>query len=93
MMKKLSIITLLLVIALMGGCKTEKREKAVTPVIDVSLTDAEKSGGVLTPEIMWKYGRVGGIALSPDGSTVLFQVTNYDLLTEARATNIWSVPA
>ena len=92
-MKKLSIITLLLLMALMGACKTEKTEKAATPAIDVSLTDAEKAGGVLTPEIMWKYGRIGTIALSPDGSTVLYQVTNYDLPTEARATNIWSVPA
>jgi hypothetical protein len=90
-MKKLTIITLTLVMALMGACKTEKTEKAATPAIDVSLTDAEKAGGVLTPEILWKYGRLGGMTLSPDGSTVLYQVTNYDLPTEARATNIWSV--
>jgi dipeptidyl aminopeptidase/acylaminoacyl peptidase len=92
-MKKLSIITLTIIMALMGACKTEKTDKAATPAIDVSLTDAEKAGGVLTPEILWKYGRLGGMTLSPDGSTVLFQVTNYDLPTEARATNIWSVPA
>ena len=90
-MKKLTIITLTLVMALMGACKTEKTDKAPTPAINVSLTDTEKAGGVLTPEIMWKYGRIGTVALSPDGSTVLWQVTNYDLPTEARATNIWSV--
>ncbi|MDX9728881.1 MAG: S9 family peptidase [Bacteroidales bacterium] len=92
-MKKLSIITLTIIMALMGACKSEKTDKAATPAIDVSLTDAEKAGGVLTPEILWKYGRLGRMTLSPDGSTVLFQVTNYDLPTEARATNIWSVPA
>ena len=88
-MKKLSIISLTLILALMSACKTEKTEQAAAPAIDVNLTDAEKAGGVLTPEIMWKYGRIGTIALSPDGSTVLYQVTNYDLPTEARATNIW----
>jgi hypothetical protein len=64
-MKKLSIITLLLLMALMGACKTEKTEKAATPAIDVSLTDAEKAGGVLTPEIMWKYGRSGQLRSRP----------------------------
>lgn len=92
-MKKLIIITIMFAMALMGACKTEKTEKTSTPAIDVSLTDAEKAGGILTPEILWKYGRIGTIALSPDGSAVLYQVTNYDLPTEARATNIWSVPA
>jgi len=62
------------------------REEA--PEINTSLTEEEKSGGVMTPEIMWKFGRMGSIALSPDGSTVLYTVTSYDLLTEARITNI-----
>ena len=42
----------------------------------------------MTPEIMWKFGRLGTIALSPDGASVLFTVTNIDLQTEARETNI-----
>jgi dipeptidyl aminopeptidase/acylaminoacyl peptidase len=91
-MKNLSLITIVLLLACLGACKSEKKEKTASPAIDVSLTEAEKAGGVLTPEILWKYGRVGGITLSPDGATVLYQVTNYDLQTEARATNIWSVP-
>jgi len=45
----------------------------------------------MTPEIMWKFGRLGSIALSPDGSSVLYTVTQYDLLTEARKTNIFKV--
>ncbi|MDZ7635384.1 MAG: hypothetical protein U5L72_13535 [Bacteroidales bacterium] len=60
-------------------------------MIDVSLTDAEKAGGVLTPEILWKYGRIGSIVLSPDGATVLYTVTHYDLATEVRTANIYSV--
>jgi dipeptidyl aminopeptidase/acylaminoacyl peptidase len=67
------------------------REEA--PEINTSLTEEEKSGGVMTPEIMWKFGRMGSIALSPDGSTVLYTVTSYDLPTEARITNIYSVPS
>jgi dipeptidyl aminopeptidase/acylaminoacyl peptidase len=92
-MKKIAIFSIALLLVCMGACKTEKRDKGVAPAIDVSLTDAEKAGGVLTPEILWKYGRIGSIVLSPDGATVLYTVTHYDLPTEARTTNIWSVPA
>jgi dipeptidyl aminopeptidase/acylaminoacyl peptidase len=91
-MKKLSIIFIALLLALLGACKTEKTDKSEVKAIDVSLTDAEKAGGVLTPEILWKYGRIGAIVLSPDGSTVLYSVTNYDLTTEERTTCIFSVP-
>jgi dipeptidyl aminopeptidase/acylaminoacyl peptidase len=57
------------------------------------LTDSEKAGGVLTPEIMWKFGRLGSFALSPDGTTVLYTVTNIDLQSEARVTNIFKLGA
>jgi len=63
------------------------------PAINTSLTEEEKEGGVMTPEIMWKFGRMGSISLSPDGSTVLYTVTSYDLQTETRITNIYSVPS
>ncbi|MGE5348643.1 MAG: alpha/beta fold hydrolase [Actinomycetota bacterium] len=92
-MKKLTIISIALILAILGACKTEKSDKAEVNAIDVSLTETEKAGGVLTPEILWKYGRIGSVLLSPDGSTVLYTVTNYDLPTEARTTCIYSVPA
>lgn len=92
-MKNNLIIFLAVTLAVISGCKTESKETVSSTVIDVSLTDAEKAGGVLTPEILWKYGRVGSIVLSPDGTTVLYTVTTYDLATEARTTNIYSIPS
>lgn len=35
--------------------------------------------GVLTPDLMWKMGRIGGFDLSPDGQTVVYAVTYYDM--------------
>jgi len=92
-MKKLALLLTLIALLSANGCKTETESKPAASVIDVSLTDAEKAGGVLTPEILWKYGRIGSIVLSPDGSTVLYTVTHYDLPTEARTTNIYSIPS
>lgn len=92
-MRRILLITVAIVLAGMNCCTTKTSEKVSGAVIDVTLTDAEKAGGVLTPEILWKYGRIGSIVLSPDGSAVLFTVTNYDLATEASTTNIFSVPS
>lgn len=91
---KISTLTLLsaaLLSAAMVSCsQTEKNTKAME--IDNSLTEAEKSAGILTPEVMWKLGRVGGSVLSPDGQTVLYTVTNYSMAENKGVTNIWSVP-
>ncbi|MFV0345642.1 MAG: S9 family peptidase [Bacteroidales bacterium] len=33
----------------------------------------------LTPEVLWKFGRVSGLKLSPDKSKALYTVTDYDI--------------
>jgi Tol biopolymer transport system component len=33
----------------------------------------------MTPELMWGLGRIGEVAISPDGKQVAYIVTNYDL--------------
>lgn len=84
----------MLLLTLLWSCGTKEKTTDTTPqVINVELTPAEKEGGVMTPEIMWKFGRIGPALLSPDGKTVVYTLTHYDLTTEARTTNIYSVPA
>ena len=34
---------------------------------------------VMTPEVLWSFGRIGDPAVSPDGTTVLYSVTNYNI--------------
>ncbi len=92
-MKRPNLLTFAVITVLLAfySCKPKQPETPVSTAIDVNLTAEEKAGGVLTPEILWKYGRIGTITLSPDGATVLYTVTNYDLPTEARTTNIFSI--
>ena len=57
------------------GCNT-----APEPLkIDNALTAEEIAAARLTPEVMWKMGRVGSHALSPDGTTVLYTLTRYNM--------------
>jgi dipeptidyl aminopeptidase/acylaminoacyl peptidase len=91
-MNRLLSILMMIIILLFVSCKQkgpEVREQNSDTAFQ--LTDEEKAGGVMTPEIMWKFGRLGSIVLSPDGSSVLYTVTRIDLLTEERKTDIFSV--
>jgi len=93
-MKKLLFLSAILLIVISLSCKQKQTVPAeVTPQINVQLTDAEKAGGVLTPEILWKFSRLGSFTISPDGSAVLYTTTQIDLATEKRITNIYKIPS
>jgi dipeptidyl aminopeptidase/acylaminoacyl peptidase len=89
-MKKYFLLLLLVALLFVSSCKQQPPAvKEAMPQFNNQLTAEEKAGGVMTPEIMWKFGRLGSFALSPDGSTVLYTVTDIDLKSEARRTNIF----
>ncbi len=47
---------------------------------------------VMTPEVLWSFGRVGGAQVSPDGETVLYTVT-YSNVDENRSyRDIYTIP-
>lgn len=92
-MKRSTILLLAgAVAALTVACGDGAGKKADPMKIDNSLTEAEKSAGILTPEVMWKMGRVGGSTVSPDGKTVLYTVSYYSMKDDKSSTHIWSVP-
>ena len=93
-MKKHLLPLILLALLFASSCKqnTPVAKEAVAQ-INNQLTSEEKAGGVMTPEIMWKFGRLGTFALSPDGSYVLYTVTDIDLQSESRRTNIYKTTA
>lgn len=80
-------------IVMISSCTQQKTEikEAEPPKIKNQLTEEEKSGGIMTPEILWKFGRLGSMTLSPDGSSILYTVTDIDLKSEARQTNIFKI--
>lgn len=43
------------------------------------LTAEEISAARFTPEVMWKMGRLGEVALSPDATMAVYTVTRYDM--------------
>lgn len=47
----------------------------------------------MTPEVLWSFGRLGGARVSPDGETVLYTVTYYNIEENKSYRDIYSIPA
>lgn len=83
-MKKILLFMAMAAIGI-GAC--DKRPEPLT--IDNALTADEIAAGRLTPEVMWKMSRAGAPALSPDGATLLYQQTDYNVAENRGVTTLW----
>ena len=83
-MKKILLMMAIAAVGL-GGCN--KRSEPLK--IDNALTAEEIAAGRLTPEVMWKMSRAGGSSISPDGTTLLYQQTDYNMAENRGVTTIW----
>ena len=91
-MKRYFLPAVLIALLFAVSCKQQAPVAQETlPQFNNQLTAEEKAGGVMTPEIMWKFRRLGTFALSPDGLSVLYTVTDIDLQSEERRTNIFKL--
>jgi len=87
----LGISGLVLTLVIVVSCGDSKKTDETIPDFSGQLNQEEISGGIMTPEILWKFGRVGEFDLSPDKRTVIFTVTRYDATAHKRTTDIFAV--
>ncbi|HBF87757.1 MAG TPA: peptidase S9 [Bacteroidales bacterium] len=80
-----------------GACKSEKEKNETTipnknevSKLD-SLSKLEIEGNRISPENLWKFGRVSDAQLSPDGKTVIYGVTRYNIATNKGYTDIFLI--
>jgi len=79
---------------LLLSCNGNK-QKSITeePKSDFSgkLTESEITGGKLTPEILWKFSRLGESDVSPDSKNVVFSVNRADVKTNKKLNSIYII--
>lgn len=91
--KTFTIIFAMALIASLWSCQESKHETLTEPLIpDTQLTADEIAKEILTPEIMWKFGRIGSAQVSPDAKTVVFTITRYSMQANKGVTNIYTIP-
>lgn len=55
------------------SCATKEDSTIIGP------QNPEIVNGIMTPEVLWGFGRVGGLEVSPDGQKVLYSVSYYSI--------------
>jgi len=54
--------------------------------------DIKIENGLMTPEVLWSMGRVGGISVSPDGKDILYGVQYYSIPQNKSNRDLYLVP-
>jgi Tol biopolymer transport system component len=88
-MKKLSLFSFIISV-LLFSCqqKTEISKNNETTNIDINKPetyvdiiqkkDIKLSSDIMTPEVLWSFGRISDIQLSPDQKTIVYGISYYD---------------
>ena len=92
-MKKIVIALLIAGVTGLWGCapKEKKDEKADAPIIGKK--ELKLDSDLMTPEVLWSFGRTSEPEISPDNNTVVYGVTYYDVAQNKGNREIWSVNA
>ncbi len=84
-------IFLLAIMAILISCSnqesTKKMEKNLLPETPKLTSD------IMTPEVLWSFGRIGEPTLSPDKSTVLYAVTYFNIEENKSYRDLYTVSA
>ncbi len=74
--------------------KTNRKlmKKYFTAILIFAISINLNAQNKLTPELLWKLGRVSDVQLSPDGKTILFGITYYNLEENKGNRDLYSIP-
>jgi len=84
MRKYLLIIPLLAVFACTTQTESTQQKNYVPETLQLS-------SDLMTPEVLWSFGRLGSPQVSPDGESVLYTVTYYNIEENKPCRDIYSV--
>ncbi|NQU51819.1 MAG: S9 family peptidase [Bacteroidetes bacterium] len=68
------------------------QKESVTSTKNYVPETPELSSDIMTPEVLWSFGRLGGAQVSPDGKTVLYTVTYYSIEENKSYRDIYTIP-
>ena len=86
-MKKIALF-ILIVMTIVSCTQKESGQVAKNYVPETP----KLSSDVMTPEVLWSFGRLGGAQVSPDGTQVLYTVTYYNIEENKSYRDIYTIP-
>ena len=71
-----------------GDAKVDTEKSKLDSLSKIEVTESR-----LTPELLWRFGRLGDAQLSPDGKTLVYSITRYHIAENKGYTDVFSVAA
>ncbi|MCB2196587.1 MAG: S9 family peptidase [Bacteroidetes bacterium] len=87
-MKNLLIISGLVISLSFFSCTNSEKVAEINNPVD----NIELSSDIMTPEVLWSFGRVSGVEISPDHKTMLFGVSFYDVEKNRGNREVFTMP-
>ena len=75
-MKRIVFIAMIALATLTSGCTSSQSEEQQE---FIGRQEVSLSSDLMTPEALWAMGRIGGVHPSPDGKTILYNVSYYSV--------------
>lgn len=85
-MKKYFLLAVIIVVSIVSCKPREAADKDIIGKPEVEVKD-----GKLTPEVLWSFGRIGDVSVSPDGKKVLYTVKYFDIKSNKGNAEIYSM--
>ena len=86
-MKNLLVFTLIL--TLLSACM--KSEKPTVLKNNYTPVTPKLASDIMTPEVLWSFGRIGGAQVSPDGISVIYGVTYFNIAENKSYRDIYTI--
>ncbi|MBP1629355.1 MAG: WD40-like beta Propeller containing protein [Bacteroidetes bacterium] len=85
-MKKYFLLAVIIAVSIVSCKPRESADKDIIGKPEVEVKD-----GKLTPEVLWSFGRIGDVSVSPDGKKVLYTVKYFDIKSNKGNAEIYSM--
>lgn len=82
-MNRILTVIIMSAVLLASSCDSEKE-----PVL-IGKQSPTIENGILTPEVLWAFGRIGDVEVSPDGTKILYTVSYYSIPENKSNTEIY----
>ncbi|MEA1875850.1 MAG: hypothetical protein U9N86_03210, partial [Bacteroidota bacterium] len=79
-------VVLFAFLLVLGSCNTADKAENYQPLTPKLTSD------IMTPEVLWSFGRLGGVDLSPDQTQLLFGISYYSKENNRSYRDLYMMP-
>jgi len=90
-MKKATLFLLAILLAGINSCKPTEKKAEESVLIEKPAIELKSD--LMTPEVLWSFGRLSEPELSPDQKTILYGVTYYDIAQNKGNRELYTIGA